>query len=107
MMTAREIQTSICRRAASRSRRCRSSRGTVPMRGIAGDFYDFHVLDDGRAGVMIADVTGHGVPAALIASMVKVAFTAQRGVATEPAALLAGMNQALCAALTGQFVTAA
>jgi sigma-B regulation protein RsbU (phosphoserine phosphatase) len=77
------------------------------MRGIAGDLYDFHVVDNHRVGVLVADVTGHGVPAALIASMVKVAFTGQQASAAEPGELLAGMNKALCGTLAGQFVTAA
>jgi len=74
---------------------------------VAGDLYDFLVADDKRAGLLIADVSGHGVPAALIASMVKMAATAQREHAAHPAALLEGMNAALCGNTQGQFVTAA
>jgi sigma-B regulation protein RsbU (phosphoserine phosphatase) len=66
---------------------------------VAGDFYDFIVADDNRAGLLIADVSGHGVPAALIASMVKLAATSQRANAADPARLLAGMNAALCGTL--------
>ena len=43
----------------------------LPMAEVAGDFYDFLDEDDGRLGVLVADVSGHGVPAALIASMVR------------------------------------
>jgi phosphoserine phosphatase RsbU/P len=43
------------------------------MTAVAGDFYDFLAVDAYRTGFLVADVTGHGVPAALIASMVKVA----------------------------------
>jgi sigma-B regulation protein RsbU (phosphoserine phosphatase) len=57
--------------------------------------------------VLVADVCGHGVPAALIASMVKVALAAQHARADRPGALLAAMNGALCGTLAGQFVTAA
>jgi Stage II sporulation protein E (SpoIIE) len=52
-------------------------------------------------------VSGHGVPAALIASLVKVALAAQRDHAESPAAVLAGMNTTLCGRLAGQYVTAA
>jgi sigma-B regulation protein RsbU (phosphoserine phosphatase) len=77
------------------------------MRSVAGDFYDFLATDSNHAGLLIADVSGHGVPAALIASMVKMSATAQRGNAAHPATLLAGMNTALCGNTQGQFVTAA
>jgi sigma-B regulation protein RsbU (phosphoserine phosphatase) len=107
MKTARSIQESILPPGGVSLAGLQIAARYVPMRGIAGDFYDFHVVDDHRVGVLVADVTGHGVPAALIASMVKVAFTAQRACVAEPGALLVGMNQALCGNLTGQFVTAA
>jgi sigma-B regulation protein RsbU (phosphoserine phosphatase) len=79
----------------------------VPMTSVAGDFYDFIVANDTQAGLLIADVSGHGVPAALIASMVKLAATSQRSNAADPSALLAGMNAALYGNTQSQFVTAA
>ena len=79
----------------------------VPMTSVAGDFYDFLQTDEQHLGLLIADVSGHGVPAALIASMVKMAATSQRGRAADPAALLDGMNAALCGNTQGQYVTAA
>ncbi|MFL6386373.1 MAG: PP2C family protein-serine/threonine phosphatase [Terriglobales bacterium] len=77
----------------------------VPATSVAGDFYDF-LPKDGGLGVLIADVSGHGVPAALSASMVKVAITAQRDWANDPARVLSGLNSILCGNLQGQFVTA-
>ena len=79
----------------------------VPMTSVAGDFYDFLVTDAQQTGILIADVSGHGVPAALIASMVKLAATSQRGSATNPAVLLKAMNGTLCGNTQNQFVTAA
>ena len=78
-----------------------------PMTAVAGDFYDFLEVGERRLGVLVADVSGHGVPAALIASMVKVAVAAQRPQADRPAAVLAGMNETLAGQLGGQYVTAA
>jgi phosphoserine phosphatase RsbU/P len=77
----------------------------VPATSVAGDFYDF-LPKDGGLGVLIADVSGHGVPAALSASMVKVAIRAQRDWADKPAQVLTGLNSILCGSLQGQFVTA-
>ncbi|HEV7522004.1 MAG TPA: SpoIIE family protein phosphatase, partial [Candidatus Angelobacter sp.] len=77
----------------------------VPASSVAGDFYDF-LPRDGGLGVLIADVSGHGVPAALSASMVKVAIKAQRDWADDPARVLTGLNSILCGNLQGQFVTA-
>jgi phosphoserine phosphatase RsbU/P len=79
----------------------------IPMSAVAGDFYDFLVVDDKHLGIMIADVTGHGVPAALIASMLKVAFAEQFPHAADPARVLAGVNRALCGKFEEHFVTAA
>jgi phosphoserine phosphatase RsbU/P len=79
----------------------------VPMTSIAGDFYDFLLTDPQQAGLLIADVSGHGVPAALIASMVKLAATSQRDNSSAPSALLTGMNSVLCGNTQSQFVTAA
>jgi len=78
----------------------------VPVSSVAGDFYEFLRTDNSGLGVLIADVSGHGVPAALSASMVKVAIRAQSERAERPAEVLAGMNSILCGNLQGQFVTA-
>jgi sigma-B regulation protein RsbU (phosphoserine phosphatase) len=104
---ARRIQLSILPGAFPESADFRVAARYVPMTTVAGDLYDFLVAGDGQAGLFIADVSGHGIPAALIASMVKMAAISQREHAAEPARLLAGMNAALCGNTQGQFVTAA
>jgi serine phosphatase RsbU (regulator of sigma subunit) len=76
------------------------------MAAIAGDFYDFIVVDERRVGILVADVTGHGVPAALIASMLKSALVAQSAHAAEPGKLLSGLNHGLCGKFEAHFVTA-
>lgn len=104
---ARRIQQSILPSDFPTSGKFRVAARYVPMTSVAGDFYDFVLADDSRAGLLIADVSGHGVPAALIASMVKLAATSQRAQADDPAALLTGMNAALHGNTQNQFVTAA
>jgi phosphoserine phosphatase RsbU/P len=79
----------------------------VPASSVAGDFYHFLIADEHGLGVLVADVSGHGVPAALSASMVKVAIRAQSEHVRNPAEVLAGLNSILYGNLQGQFVTAA
>jgi sigma-B regulation protein RsbU (phosphoserine phosphatase) len=104
---AQEIQRSILPGAFPESADFRVAARYAPMRSVAGDFYDFLPAGEREAGLLIADVSGHGVPAALIASMVKLAASSQRANAADPAAFLAGMNSVLCGNTQSQFVTAA
>jgi hypothetical protein len=104
---AEQIQTSILPRGVPHLPGIEIVARYLPMSAVAGDFYDFLVLDNQRLGILIADVTGHGVPAALIASMLKVAFAGQIAHAQEPARVLAGLNQSLCGKFEDHFVTAA
>lgn len=46
----------------------------IAMDKIGGDFYDIQQLKDGKLGVLIADVSGHGIPAALVTTMAKISF---------------------------------
>jgi two-component system sensor histidine kinase ChiS len=78
----------------------------LPMQIIGGDFFDLHELDENRIGVFVADISGHGVPAAIIASMVKIAFYMLKSLAPEPDLLLNEMNRILTGYLENQFVTA-
>jgi sigma-B regulation protein RsbU (phosphoserine phosphatase) len=104
---ARRIQSAILPSGFPKSAHFDVATRYAPMTSVAGDFYDFLVANDNEAGILIADVSGHGVPAALIASMVKLAATSQRAHSADPAALLSGMNAALCGNTQNQFVTAA
>jgi sigma-B regulation protein RsbU (phosphoserine phosphatase) len=104
---ARRIQSSILPAAMPKIGGLAVAARYEPMTAVAGDFYDFLEVGERRLGVLVADVSGHGVPAALIASMVKVAIAAQKPQADRPAAVLAGMNETLAGRLGSQYVTAA
>jgi len=104
---AEQIQASILPRDVPRRAGIEIAARYLPMSAVAGDFYDFLTFERNHLGILIADVTGHGVPAALIASMLKVAFAGQSAHASDPAGVLAGLNQALCGKFEDHFVTAA
>ncbi len=107
MEIARQIQMSILPRSLPKIAGLSMAARYVPMRSVAGDFYDVIVEGDRRVGILVADVSGHGVGAALIASMLKVAFAAQAQQISRPAAVLAGINRALQGKLDEHFITAA
>jgi phosphoserine phosphatase RsbU/P len=104
--TARQIQTTLLPREAPKISGLDVAVQYVPMAAVAGDLYDFVRLGPSRLGILIADVSGHGVPAALVASMVKLAFSTQADQAHDPAVVLTAMNRALSRQLERSFVTA-
>lgn len=104
---ARGIQSSILPREVPELKTLRVSATYRPMTAVAGDFYDFVSADEHRLGVLVADVTGHGVPAALIASMIKVAVQAVTGCAEKPGEVMRGLDRVLSGQLGEHFVSAA
>jgi sigma-B regulation protein RsbU (phosphoserine phosphatase) len=104
---AREIQVSILPHEIPKIGGLEIAARYLPMSSVAGDFYDFILVDEKHLGILVADVSGHGLPAALIASMLKVALAAQSPHACDPASVLAGLNQSLCGKFQHHFATAA
>jgi phosphoserine phosphatase RsbU/P len=105
--TARQIQMSILPSEIPKIEGLDIAARYVPMASVAGDFYDFIVVDEKHIGILVADVSGHGMPAALIASMLKIALSAQAERAADPAQVLLGLNEALCGKFQHHYVTAA
>ncbi|HEY1498907.1 MAG TPA: PP2C family protein-serine/threonine phosphatase [Acidobacteriaceae bacterium] len=106
LAVAREIQNSILPGSSPGVEGLRICAAYRPMTAIAGDFYEFILIDQNRVGILVADVSGHGVPAALIAAMIKVAMQSVVPYADDPRAVLRGLNRSLSGQLRGQFVTA-
>jgi phosphoserine phosphatase RsbU/P len=105
LAVARRLQLAILPEAVPELDRVRIAAVYEPMTEVAGDFYEFLPVDRHRAGFLVADVSGHGVPAALIASMIKVAVRSAVAWASDPAELLRRLGSGLH--LRGQYVTAA
>jgi serine phosphatase RsbU (regulator of sigma subunit) len=76
-------------------------------RQVAGDFYDFFELPDGRLGLVIADVADKGMPAALFMALTRTLLRAASLEETSPAEVMARVNDLLVPdAHAGMFVTA-
>ncbi len=66
-----------------------------PALEVGGDFYDVVSLSEHKLGVFVADVTGHGIQAALITVLLKSAFLELKGQEESPGAILARLNTLL------------
>jgi len=66
-----------------------------PAREVAGDFYDFFSLPDGRWGIVLADVSGKGAPAALYMAMARSLIRSEAGRYSNPSAVLTEVNRRL------------
>ena len=74
---------------------------------VGGDFYDLLALGGDRAGVLIADVSGHGVPAALVANMARMSFRQEARRRISPRAILERVNTAMAKLIgTQEYLTA-
>jgi serine phosphatase RsbU (regulator of sigma subunit) len=91
---ARSIQDSILPKANPGNENYKIEAVCLPARSIGGDFYDF-LEEDGFIGVLIADVAGHGIPAALYAAMLKIALHNLRDQARFPEKLLKNLNDVM------------
>jgi sigma-B regulation protein RsbU (phosphoserine phosphatase) len=104
--TARQIQQSILPKHAPQVPGLSVATHYDSMAEVAGDLFDFVVTPAGQLGVLVADVSGHGVPAAIVASMVKIALAVQEGEVGDPGAVLTHMNRALYGRFEKAYVTA-
>ncbi len=102
---ARRIQEGLLPETLPQVRGVSAAARLVSATAMSGDFYDAVRVDDGLA-LLAVDVAGHGVPAALVAAMTKLAFSQASARASDPAATLADMNAALAGRISGQFFTA-
>jgi serine phosphatase RsbU (regulator of sigma subunit)/predicted ester cyclase len=79
-----------------------------PAREVGGDFYDFHLLSEGRLGLVVGDATGKGIPAALVMSTTcgMLQLAAQALDSSSPGKVLERVNETLFARIpANMFVT--
>lgn len=78
-----------------------------PMEEIGGDLYDFiRLREQDKIGIFISDISGHGVPAALITSMVKVMLETSGGRKLQPPQILSYINNNLLDKTNDHYLTA-
>lgn len=103
--TARGIQVSLLPARPLRVGPWEIAGRVAPARQVGGDSFDFFPLPGGRAGVMIADVSGKGIPAALLMSNVQASVRAFCDGATPPPRAIRLVNQAALRSASGKFIT--
>jgi sigma-B regulation protein RsbU (phosphoserine phosphatase) len=67
-----------------------------PAREVGGDFYDFFLVDDDHLCMVIADVSGKGVPAALFMMASRIILASNAKLGKSPAEILRSTNEAIC-----------
>ncbi len=80
----------------------------LPMEALGGDLYDVYTISESKFGILILDVCGHGVPAALITTMAKMSFSTNSKLFFNPDKVMESSNKDLCEAIqgSGDFLTA-
>ena len=68
-----------------------------PAREVGGDFYDFFLIDDDHLGLVIADVSGKSIPAALLMMISKILVKNYAMTGMSPAKVLEAVNKQICA----------
>ncbi|HEY1405258.1 MAG TPA: SpoIIE family protein phosphatase, partial [Spirochaetota bacterium] len=78
----------------------------VPSSHVSGDFYDYHVRDLENIDIIVADIAGHGIPAAMIASMMQMAYGSLKKKNNTPSENLSEINAIMNVYPDGVYLTA-
>jgi sigma-B regulation protein RsbU (phosphoserine phosphatase) len=103
---ARNIQRSFIPKTAPKLDFCTWDIHYSPLRAIGGDFFDFVTLGPQKVGFFLGDVSGHGIPAALVTSMIKVALPFAHQHPDNPSFFLKQLNHMLIGKISNNFVGA-
>jgi serine phosphatase RsbU (regulator of sigma subunit) len=96
MAIAQQIQQQLLPRKFPASKEYSVTGSNIACESVGGDYYDVVELSGGRCGFVVADVSGKGIPAALLASMLQGVFSATAGMDISLNALGARINKYLC-----------
>ncbi|PJF37423.1 MAG: hypothetical protein CUN49_00435 [Candidatus Thermofonsia Clade 1 bacterium] len=93
--TARAIQTSLLPQEPPPIPQVQIAARSIPARQVSGDYYQYFVLPNGKLGVAVGDVSGKGIPAALLMAVITTALRDEILRADSPSGLLSELNQRL------------
>jgi len=93
---AREMQLSILPRQTPNRREIDIASAMIPAKEIGGDFYDYFAIDDDHLALVIADVSGKGVPAAFFMAISRTLLKSNALFLRTPGATIAALNDQLC-----------
>lgn len=105
LQLARDIQQGLLLEAAPHLPGWEVTAISLPARDLGGDLYDFLPLTDGRHGIMIGDVSGKGLPAALRMAVARTVFRHEARRNTDPAITLAAVNRGVLSEIPHGMVT--
>jgi serine phosphatase RsbU (regulator of sigma subunit) len=107
MEIAREVQRRLFPQSVPAVPNAEFAARCIQARSVGGDYYDFLPLGPGRVGLVIADISGKGVHAALRMANLQAHLRSQAGVAPEdPLRVLRQVNRMLCESTdAGHFAT--
>jgi hypothetical protein len=106
LQLARRIQRSFLLSEFPRRSRIEVHAVNLSSKEVSGDFYDVVTPNDSEILLAVADVSGKGVPAALLSSMLQASLRTQAGTVASPAAMMTTINALACQrGDTGQFAT--
>jgi sigma-B regulation protein RsbU (phosphoserine phosphatase) len=105
LQMARDIQQGLLLAAVPSLRGWELSAVSNPARDLGGDLYDFLGLPDGWQAIMIGDVSGKGLPAALRMAVTRTVFRHHARQGHSPAATLAAVNDGVCSDIPQGMVT--
>lgn len=93
---ARQIQLSILPKAPPHCRNIDLNAVILPAREVGGDFYDYFMLDERHLAMVVADVSGKGVPAAFFMAIARSLLKNTAAIVVDPAATISRLNDLLC-----------
>ncbi|RPJ01444.1 MAG: GAF domain-containing protein [Chloroflexi bacterium] len=104
---ARDIQLSLLPSAAPDVAQLDIAAVTVPARQVSGDYFQYLPMPNGRLGIAVGDVSGKGIPAAILMAVITTALRDELAQNARPADLLNALNQRLLERMKATHVNSA